>query len=61
VFAALERMLTQILRRQRLVTPGTILRWHRHLITNKWTYPTLWGSNTRCTGPGLRYPRVNWS
>ena len=29
VFAALVHRLPQMLRRQRLVTPGTILRWHR--------------------------------
>jgi putative transposase len=38
VFAALVRRLPPILRRQRLVTPGTILRWHRSLVAKKWTY-----------------------
>jgi putative transposase len=39
VFAALVRALPTMLRKHRLVTPGTILRWHRRLIAKKWTYP----------------------
>ena len=33
VFAALTRLLSQTCRRHRIVTPATILRWHRDLVT----------------------------
>jgi hypothetical protein len=39
ILAALARLLPSALRGSRLVTPGTLLAWHRRLITRKWTYP----------------------
>jgi putative transposase len=43
VFAALIRRLPAALRGHRLVTPATVLRWHRRLLTKKWTYPNRSG------------------
>jgi putative transposase len=39
VLAALARLLPARRRRRFLITPATILRWHRHLVRRHWTTP----------------------
>ena len=39
VLATLIRLLPPRLRMHRLVTPGTVLRWHRRLAARTWTCP----------------------
>lgn len=43
VLAALARLLPRPLRISRLVTPDTLLRWHRRLIRWRWSYPSRGG------------------
>jgi hypothetical protein len=49
VFAALTRLLSPAGHLHRIVTPATVLRWHRDLVTRRWTHP-----RRRCTAPELR-------
>jgi putative transposase len=37
--SAVSRLLSTQLRRLRLVSPRTLLRWHAHLVARHWTYP----------------------
>ena len=39
MLAALTRIMPKALRARRIVTPGTLLRWHRRLVAAKWRQP----------------------
>jgi putative transposase len=62
ILAALARLLPAVLRAHRLVTPGTLLAWHRRLIRRKWTYPSRPGrpgTSQEICGLVLRLAREN--
>ena len=39
LLSALSRLIPAPLRRARLVSPRTLLRWHHQLVARRWTYP----------------------
>jgi putative transposase len=43
VLAALTRVLPKPVKQHRLVTPATVLRWHRRLVARSWIYPRRTG------------------
>jgi transposase len=53
VVAALTRLLSPPGQLHRIVTPATILRWHRDQVTRRWTQPRRRRTGGRCTAPEL--------
>jgi putative transposase len=55
VVAALTRLLSPAGQLHRIVTPATVLRWHRDLVTRRWTQPRRRRTGGRCTTVELRW------
>jgi putative transposase len=54
VFAALTGLLSPACRLHRIVTPATIVRWHRDLVRRHWTQPRRHRTNGRRVAAELR-------
>jgi transposase len=54
VLAGLTGLLSRGCRLHRIVTPATILRWHRDLVKQRWTHPRRHRCGGRRTAPELR-------
>jgi putative transposase len=71
VLSVLRRLLSTSVRRMRLVSPRTLLRWHADLVARRWTYPhhpSQRRSDPWCCGWAARIldgatdaSRANWS
>ena len=73
VIAALAGLVPRRLRLHRIVTPGTLLAWHRRLVRKKWTYPNAQGrapvrdevrvlvEQLARENPGYVKPGIMWS
>src|SRR5512135_2589281 len=58
VLAALTRIMPKALRARRIVTPGTLLRWHRRLAVAKWRQPV--GFHNSATGADQGFYAARW-